>query len=93
MVSWWGIDSYFNNEPIQIGDIEIMTAAYDSSGSFGSRSRSKYILHNTYTSRRSHLRSKTTQIHGPVYKYDLNHAYSISHFSWLPKAVAKDNFF
>ena len=31
MVSWWGTDSYFNNDHIQIGDIEIMTAAYGSS--------------------------------------------------------------
>ena len=28
MVSWWGTDIYFNNEQIQIGDIEFMTAAY-----------------------------------------------------------------
>ena len=28
MFSWWGIDSYLNNEQIKIGDIEIMTAAY-----------------------------------------------------------------
>ena len=49
MVSWWGTDSYFNNEQIQIGDIEIMTAAYGSSGSFGSRLSSKKIGHNTYT--------------------------------------------
>ena len=27
IVSWWGTDSYFNNEQIQIGDIEITTAA------------------------------------------------------------------
>ena len=32
MVSLRGTDSYFNNEQIQIGDIEIMTAAYGSSG-------------------------------------------------------------
>ena len=32
MVSWLGTYSYFNNEPIKIGDIEIMTAAYSSSG-------------------------------------------------------------
>ena len=25
-VSWWGTDLYSNNEQIQIGDIEIMTA-------------------------------------------------------------------
>ena len=35
MVSWWETDSYLNNEHIQIGDIEIMTATYGSSGSFG----------------------------------------------------------
>ena len=32
MVSWWGIDSYFNNDHIQVGNIEIMTSAYGSSG-------------------------------------------------------------
>ena len=47
MVSWWGTDSYFNNEQIQIGDIEIVTSTYGSSGSFGSRVRSKYIGNNT----------------------------------------------
>ena len=35
MISCWGTDSYFNNEQIQIGDIEMMTSAYGSSGSFG----------------------------------------------------------
>ena len=49
MVICWGTCSYFRNEQIQIGDIEIMTAAYGSSGSFGSRVRSKYIGHTTYT--------------------------------------------
>ena len=47
MVSWWGTDSYFNNEQIKIGDIEIMSSACSSSGSFGSRVRSKSIVHNT----------------------------------------------
>ena len=28
VIYWWGTDSYFNNESIQIGDVEIMTAAY-----------------------------------------------------------------
>ena len=55
MVYWCKTDSYFNNENIQIGDIEIMNAAYGSSGSFGSRVRSKYIGHNTYTGRRSNF--------------------------------------
>ena len=39
MVSWWGTDSYFNNEQIKIGDIEIMTYAYGSLGSFSLRMR------------------------------------------------------
>ena len=55
MVSWWGTDSYFNNKQVQIDDIEIMTFAYGSSGSFGSRERSKYIGHNTYKGRISHF--------------------------------------
>ena len=53
---WWGTDSYFNNEQIQNGDIEIKNSAYSSSGSFGSIARSKYIVHNTYTGRRSNFR-------------------------------------
>ena len=32
MVSWWGTGSHFNNKQIKIGDIEIMTSAYGSSG-------------------------------------------------------------
>ena len=56
VVSWWGKDSYFNNEQIQIGDIEIMTAAYGSSGSFGSKVRFNSIGHNTFTGRRSNFR-------------------------------------
>ena len=55
MVSWWGTDSYLNNEKIQIGDIENMTDVYASSGSLRSIERSKYLEHNTYTSRRSNL--------------------------------------
>ena len=89
MVIWWGKYSYFNNEQFKIGDIEIMTSAYNSSGSFGSRVRSKFIWHNTYTGRISKFRSKQTSIHGPVHKSDLNHLYSSSHFSRLPQAVAK----
>ena len=68
MVSWWGTDSYFNNELIQIGDIEIMTGAYGPSGSFVSIIRSKYISHNTYKYRRSNLRSKQTPINGTDHK-------------------------
>ena len=68
MVSWWGTYSYLNNEPIQIGDIESMTAAYGLSGSFGSIIRSKSIGHNTCIGIRSNLCSKPTPIHGPVHK-------------------------
>ena len=68
MVYWWGIHSYLNIEQIQIGDIEIIISAYDSSGLFGSKLWSKYIGHNTYTVRRSDFHSKTTPIHGPVHK-------------------------
>ena len=32
MVSWWGKHPYLNHEKIQIGDIEIITASYASSG-------------------------------------------------------------
>ena len=66
MVSWLGIDSNFNIELNQICDIEIIISAYGSSGSFGSRVRSKYIGHNTCTGRKSDFRSKPTPIHGPV---------------------------
>ena len=66
-----------------------MNAAHGSSRLFRSIFRSKYIVHNTYTGRRSNLRSKPTPIYGPVHKYDLNFSYSRSHFSWLPQAVSK----
>ena len=88
MVSWWGKDLYFNNEQIKNGDIDIITAAYGSSGSFGSRVRSKSIVHNIYTVRRSNFRSKPTPIHGPVQKSDLNYSYSISQFMRLTQADA-----
>ena len=65
-----------------------MNAAYGSSGSSGSRVRSKYIGYNTYTGRRSNFCSNPTPIHGPVHKYDLNYSYSRSHFSRLPQSVA-----
>ena len=58
MVSWWGNNSYFNSEQIKIGDIEMMTYAYGSTGLFGSIVRSKYIGHNTYICRRSNFCSK-----------------------------------
>ena len=31
MVSWWGRDSYFNNEQNQISDLVVTNDAYDSS--------------------------------------------------------------
>ena len=58
-----------------------MNDAYVSSGSFGSRVRSKSIGHNKYTGKRSNFHSKTTPMHGPVHKYYLNFLYSIIHFS------------
>ena len=63
MVSWWVRYSYFNNEQIQISGVVLMNYAYGSSGSFGSRVRSKYIRHYPYTGRRSNFRSKPTPIH------------------------------
>ena len=86
MVSWWGTYIDFNNKQIQIGDIEIMTSAYGSPGSFGLRVSSKSIGNNTYTGRRSHFRSKPTPLFGPVHKSDFNHSYSISHFKRLSQA-------
>ena len=74
MVSWWGIDSCFNIELIQIRGVDNMIFAYSSSGLFGSIVRSKYIEHNTYTGRRSNLLSNPTPIHGPVQKSDLNYS-------------------
>ena len=62
-------DSYFNYEQIEIGDIEIITSAYGSSWSSGSRVRSKYIEHNTYIDRISNFCLKPTPIHGTVQKY------------------------
>ena len=90
MVSWRETDSYFNNEQIQIGDIEIMTSEYSSSGSFESRVRSKSIGHNTYTGRRINFHSKQTPIHGPVNKAYLNYSYSRSRFIRLPQVVSKN---
>ena len=49
-----------------------MNDACGSSGSFGSIVRSGYIVHNTYTGIIITFRSKTTPIHGPVNKYDLD---------------------
>ena len=67
-----------------------MNYTYGSSKSCVSRVKSEYIVHNTYTVRRSNFRSKSIPIHGPVHKYDLNYSYSRSHFSRLPKSVAKE---
>ena len=66
-----------------------MNAAYGFSGSFWSRVRKKSIVHNTYTGIISNFRSKSTPIHGTVYKYYLKFSYSRSNFSWLPQAVSK----
>ena len=87
MVSWWGIDSYFNNEPNQISEVELVNDAYGSSGSFLAIVRSKPIGRNTYTGRINSFHSKPTQILVPVHKHDLNYSYSINHFSWLPQEV------
>ena len=89
MVSWRGTDSYLNNEKIQTSDVELIDATYGSSGSFGSRVRSKYIGHNTYTGRISNFRSKPTPIHGTAHTFYLNYSYPRSHFSQLPQAVSR----
>ena len=91
MDSWLVTDSLFNNEIIQIGDIYIMTSTYALSWSFGSRVRSKYIGHTTYTVRSSNFHLKT-HIHGLFHKSDFNDSYSRSNFSRLPQAVAKKYF-
>ena len=91
--SWYlgGEDMYnFFNEQVQTSNVELMNSSCDSSGSFGSIGRSKYIVHNTYTDRKIHICSKPTPIHGPFHKSDLNYSYSRSHFSWLTQAVAKE---
>ena len=66
-----------------------MTFAYGSSGSFGSRERSKYIGNKKYTGRRSIFHSKPTPIYEPVHRSYLNYSYSRSHFSRLLQEVAK----
>ena len=55
--SWYlgGEDINISIMKIKIVDIEITTAKYGSSGSFGSRVRSKPIGHKTYTGRRRSL--------------------------------------
>ena len=72
MASWRSRYSYFNNEQTQTSDVVLMNAEYGSSGPSGSRVGSKCIENNTYTGRRSNLRSKTTPVHRPVNKYELN---------------------
>ena len=50
--SWYHIGKLIhicNNGKIQIGDIDIITSAYDSSELFVSRVRSKYIGHDIYS--------------------------------------------
>ena len=69
-----------------------MVSSYGLSGSFGSRLRSKYIGHNTYTGRISHLCSKPTPLNGPVHKSNYNYSYPRSHLSRLPQAVSKISF-
>ena len=66
-----------------------MTAAYGSSGSFGSIVSSKSIGHNTYTGIISNLHSKATPINVPVHKSDLDYSYSIIRSSKFPQAAAK----
>ena len=66
-----------------------MNSAYGSSVSFGSKVRSKYIVHNKFTGRIINLSSKPTPVHGPVHKSDLNYSYSRSKFSRLTQAVSK----
>ena len=92
MVYWWGRYSYFNIEQIKTSDVEIINAAFDSSGSFGSIVGSKCIVHNTYKCRRRNFCSNPTPIHGPVYESQLKCSYSRKHFSWLPQAVSKRGF-
>ena len=93
MISWWGNDSYINNELIQIGDIKNMSHVYGSLGTFVSIVRSKSIGHNTYTGRRINFCSKSAPINGLVHKSDLNYSYSRSNLSWLPQVVSKIIFF
>ena len=89
MVFWWGRYSYFNDELIQISDIEIMNAAYGSSGYFGSRLRSKCIGHNNYMGKMEYLHSEIAPLHRPVHKPELIFPYYRRHFSRLPKVVYK----
>ena len=89
MVSWWVTYSYLNNEQIKSGNIEIMTAVYGSSESFGSTVMSKSIGHNIYTCWRIIFHSKPTPIHGTFHKSDLNYSYLRRKYSWLPQAYSQ----
>ena len=91
MVSWWGIDSYFNIEQIQIGNIDVMISAYGLSGSFGSRIRYKSIGHNTYPCIRGNLRLEPIPFHGTLHKSDPNYLYWRNQLIRLPEAVSKEN--
>ena len=90
MVSWCGIDEYFNNKQTQSSDVELTDTSYGSSGSFGSIVRYEYIGHDTYTGKRSYFRSKPKPIYGPAHKSDLDYSHSRSHFCWFLQTVAKE---
>ena len=49
MVSFWVRGSYFNNQQIQIGNIEIMSDSFSFPGYFGSKVGSKCNGHKIYT--------------------------------------------
>ena len=66
-----------------------MNAAYGSSGSFGSRVRSKSMGYSTYTGRISNFSSNPRLIHLLVHKYYLSFSYLTIYFSPLPQAVSK----
>ena len=66
-----------------------MNTEFGSSGSFGSRIRSRCIYHNNHTGRRRNFHSKPTPIHGPVHKSELEMSYSRRLLSWLPQEFSK----
>ena len=67
-----------------------MTSTYGLSGSFVLGVSFKSIGNDKFTIRRSYFRSKLSPVHRTVHKSYLNYSHSISHFSMLPKAVAKN---
>ena len=68
MVSWWGRDSYFNDEHIQISVIEIQMLHLVHQDVLDHELGQIFNYHCNFTGRRIRHPSKSTPINGPVHK-------------------------